>query len=197
MPTQKLTAEIINAAIEGFESQKRRIDSQIDELRQLLNGGSTEAAAESGAPARKRKISAAGRRRMAAAQKARWAKIRGEAEPASSPAAPKPTKQKRKLSAAGRKAISEATKRRWAVKRAEAQKSQTDRRKESGVEEVGRQEVRQEGPEDFGSDRDRHRPISCPANCAIANPDLPGLVTRRWNGTLRPIVAAYCYLLVW
>src|SRR5579862_7005316 len=125
MPTQKLTAEIIHAAIEGFESQKRRIDSQIDELRQLLNGGSAETGTESGTPARKRKISAAGRRRMAAAQKARWAKIRGEAEPASSPAAPKPAKQKRKLSAAGRKEISEATKRRWAAKRAEAQSKPT------------------------------------------------------------------------
>jgi hypothetical protein len=121
MPTPKLTAEIIHAAIEGFESQKRRIDSQIDELRQLLNGGGTEIGAESGTPARKRKISAAGRRRMAAAQKARWAKIRGETEPTSSLAAPKPARQKRKLSAAGRKAISEATKRRWAAKRDEAQ----------------------------------------------------------------------------
>ena len=58
---------------------------------------------------------------MAAAQKARWAKIRGQAEPTSSLAAPKPARQKRTLSAAGRKAISEATKRRWAAKRAEAQ----------------------------------------------------------------------------
>jgi hypothetical protein len=121
MPSPKLTAEIIHAAIEGFESQKRRIDSQIDELRQLLNGDSAETGTESGTLARKRKISAAGRRRMAAAQKARWAKIRGEAEPALSLAAPKQAKQKRKLSAAGRKAISEATKRRWAAKRAEAQ----------------------------------------------------------------------------
>ena len=125
MPTRKLTAEIIHAAIEGFESQKRRIDSQVDELRQLLNGGRPETVTTSGAPARKRKMGAAARRRIAAAQKARWAKIRGEAEPASSPGAPKPTKQKRKLSAAGRKAISEATKRRWALKRAEAQKSQS------------------------------------------------------------------------
>jgi len=123
MPTQKLTAEIIHAAIEGFESQKRRIDSQIDELRQLLNGGGAEPAAESGTPARKRKISAAGRRRMAAAQKARWAKVRGEVEPTSSAAPPKPIK--RKMSAAGRKAISEATKRRWAAKRAEAQSKPT------------------------------------------------------------------------
>jgi hypothetical protein len=131
MPTQKLTAEIINAAIEGFESQKRRIDSQIDELRQLLNGGRPETGTTSAAPARKRKMSAAGRRRIAAAQKARWAKIRWEAEPASSSTAPKPTKQKRKLSAAGRKAISEATKRRWALKRAEAQKSQSTVAKKS------------------------------------------------------------------
>lgn len=118
---QKLTAEIIHAAIEGFESQKRRIDSQIEELRQMLNGGSPERGAESGPPVRKRKISAEGRRRMAAAQKARWAKIRGEAEPTSPLAAPKPATQRRKLSAAGRKAISDATKRRWAAKRAEAQ----------------------------------------------------------------------------
>jgi hypothetical protein len=60
---------------------------------------------------------------MAAAQKARWARIKAEAEPASSPAAAKP--KKRKLSAAGRKAISEATKRRWALKRAEGQKQQS------------------------------------------------------------------------
>src|SRR3954470_14616405 len=123
MPTPKLTAEIINAAIEGFEFQKRRIDSQIDELRQLLNGGRAEGSDKSETPVHKRKISAAGRRRMAAAQKARWAKIRGETEPASSPAAPKPSKPKRKLSAAGRKAISDAPKRRWALKRAEDQKS--------------------------------------------------------------------------
>jgi hypothetical protein len=134
---QKLTAEIIVAAIEGFESQKRRIDSRIDELRQLLGGDRTEPAATSGAPARKRKVSAAGRRKMAAAQKARWAKIRAEAEPASSPAAAKP--EKRKLSAAGRKAISEATKKRWAMKRAEAQKAQsTVARKAAAKKTTGR-----------------------------------------------------------
>jgi|ERR1051326_5687930 hypothetical protein len=121
MPNPKLTAEIIHAAIEGFESRKRRIDSQIEELRQMLNGNRAVVTSETGAPTRKRKISAAGRRRIAAAQKARWAKIRGEAGPTSTPAAPKPARQKRTLSAAGRKAISEATKKRWAAKRAEAQ----------------------------------------------------------------------------
>jgi hypothetical protein len=124
MPTQKLTAEIITAAIEGFESQKRRIDAQIAELRQLLSTDRTEGASQSGAPTPKRKISAAGRRRMAAAQQARWARVRGQFELPAAPSAIKPAKQKRKMSEAGRKAISEASKRRWAVKRANAQKPQ-------------------------------------------------------------------------
>jgi hypothetical protein len=121
MPTQELTAEIITAAIEGFEVQKRRIDSQIAELRQLLNGDRTEpAAAPTSAP--RKKMSAAARHRIAAAQKARWAKARGEEQSAAvTPAAP--AKPKRKLSAAGRRAIVEATKKRWALKRATEKKA--------------------------------------------------------------------------
>ena len=122
MPTQKLTPEIINAAIEGFESQKRRIDSQIAELRQLLSPDSTNVTPAPDVPVRKRKISAAGRRRMAAAQQARWAKVRGEKAPASSPAAPAQAKKKRELSEAGRQAIIEATKKRWALKQAAGKK---------------------------------------------------------------------------
>src|ERR1035441_1642080 len=45
MPTNKLTTEILIAAIEGFGSQKARIDSQIAELRAMLPGGLTEPAA--------------------------------------------------------------------------------------------------------------------------------------------------------
>jgi hypothetical protein len=119
MPTQKLTPEFINAAIEGFESQKRRIDAQLSELKQLLRGNSTEAAVVSEAPRHTRKISAAGRRKIAAAQRARWAKVRGEGDSAAASETPK---RKARLSAAGRKAISEATKRRWALKRAEAER---------------------------------------------------------------------------
>jgi hypothetical protein len=76
MPTQKLSPEIIQAAIEGFESQKRRIDEQIAELRQMLKGDHTapSRAAESTRP--RRTLSAAARKRIAAAQRARWAKVR-------------------------------------------------------------------------------------------------------------------------
>ena len=113
MPTPKLNAEIIAAAIEGFESQKRRIDTQIGELRAILSSGSTEGTATPEAPTRKRKVSAAARRRMAEGQRKRWAATKAE-----SAARPEPAKPKRKISAAGRRAISEASKRHWALKRA-------------------------------------------------------------------------------
>jgi hypothetical protein len=110
----RLTQEIIDAAIEGFESQKKRIDAQIAELRGLSNGNAPEHAA---APPKKRGMSAAGRKAIGEAQRKRWALAKGEAVVAQ-PA----KKAKRKLSAAGRAAIIAATKKRWADKRAEAKK---------------------------------------------------------------------------
>ncbi|MGD0778307.1 MAG: hypothetical protein ABSC05_36455 [Candidatus Solibacter sp.] len=113
MPTQKLTTEIATAAIEGFEQQKRRIDAQIAELRTMLPGGRTEPAATLEAPkGKRRKLSAAARKRIGDAQRKRWAESKGASQPAAASNAPK---RKRKLSAAGRRAISTATKKRWAA----------------------------------------------------------------------------------
>ena len=120
MPKQKLTPEIIAAAIDGYEAQKIRIDGKIAELRAMLPGGSAEpAATPEPAKRKRRKMSAAGRKAIAEAQRKRWAASKKAAGPGPTApqAAPKP---KRKLSAAGRKAISAATKKRWALKRAEA-----------------------------------------------------------------------------
>lgn len=113
----KLTPEILNAAIEGFEAQKRRIDNQIAELRQMLGSGPSRNQPE--AASSKRKISAAARRRMALGQRKRWAAIKSTAE-SSSQAAQEPAKPKRKLSAAGKAAIVDALKKRWATKEVEA-----------------------------------------------------------------------------
>jgi len=113
----KLTQEIIAAAIEGFQSQKRQIDDQIAELRSMLIGNPTKNAPPEVAPGKRKKFSAAVRRKMALAQKARWAKTKGEAEPPVRRETPKP---RRKLSAAGRAAIIAATKKMWAAKRAAA-----------------------------------------------------------------------------
>ena len=119
MTTQKLTRPIIEAAILGFESQREKLTEHIAELRAMLNGRPAESTPRSETPKRRRrKMSAAGRKAIAEAQKARWAKIRGVN--AGSPNAARP---KRKLSAAGRKAIIAAAKRRWALKRAEAAKA--------------------------------------------------------------------------
>src|SRR5689334_15121344 len=99
MPTQTLNPDIILAAIEGFQQQKLRIDQQISDLRSMLPGGRTEPAATPEAPTgKRRKISAAARKRMKEGQQRRWAKIRGEAESPSSTVPPEPVKPKRKLS---------------------------------------------------------------------------------------------------
>ena len=60
---------------------------------------------------RTRKISAAGRARIAAAQRARWAKIKGKHAKAATP-------KKRTMSAAARKKIASAQRARWAKVRA-------------------------------------------------------------------------------
>jgi hypothetical protein len=110
MPTQKLTTEILTAAIEGFESQKRRIDAQIAEIRAMLPGGRTEPPTTPEVPkGKRRKLSAAARKRIGDAQRRRWAASKGTSQPATQAEAPK---RKRKLSAAGKRAIVEATKKR-------------------------------------------------------------------------------------
>jgi hypothetical protein len=73
MPTQRLTSEILSAAIDGFEAQKKRIDAQIAEIRQMLDGNRPEPAVVAAPAKRRRKMSAAARKRIAAAQRRRWA----------------------------------------------------------------------------------------------------------------------------
>jgi hypothetical protein len=115
MPTPRLTPELIAAAVEGYESQKARIDSKIAELRAILSGGSAETAATPEAPKRKRrKMSAAGRKAIAEAQRKRWAASKKATEPAPQEA-PKP---KRRISKEGLARIVAATKKRWAAVRA-------------------------------------------------------------------------------
>ena len=126
MPTTKLTSELITAAIEGYQTQRSRIDAQIAQLRAMLSGGPAASDAAGKAPARKRKISAAARHRMAMAQRARWARIKaGAAQGAAQTSAAK----KPRISAAGLKRIIAANKKRWALKRAEAGKAQAAAKK--------------------------------------------------------------------
>jgi hypothetical protein len=115
MLTRQLTSEILDAAIEGFEARKLRIDAQIAQVRQLMNGH-RPVAAETSEPQKRarRKMSAAARKRMGDAQRKRWAATKDGTQAASKATA----RPKRKLSAAGRAAIVAALKKRWAAKKA-------------------------------------------------------------------------------
>ena len=112
---------LLSMALVGYESEKAKIEAVIAEIRAELaqrSPGRPRAVASETAPAslRKRTMSTSARRRIAIAQKKRWAAFKK--------AKATPVKPKRKLSAAGRKAIIEAVRKRWAaVRKAKAQKS--------------------------------------------------------------------------
>src|SRR6516225_2172114 len=122
--SNSLNPQIIAAAIEGFESQKKRLDAQIRELRAMLNGGHTKSAAAEPPKPKRRRISAARPKRIAEAQRKQWAETKQQSAPSLQAVTSEAPKRKRRLSAAGRKRIIEATKRRWALKRAELEQAQ-------------------------------------------------------------------------
>src|SRR5215471_15244184 len=115
---QKLTQEMITAAVAGFQAQKRHIDSIIAELRNMLHARHSVVAAASSKP--ERKISLASRRRMALAQKRKRAAIKGHLQADS---AASPHRLKGRISEEGRKRIMAATKKRWALIRVQEAKA--------------------------------------------------------------------------
>ena len=104
-------------------SIKEEIASLEQKLAKMAGGKALPAKSPEGPVKKARKgISSAGRARIAAAQKARWAKVKGTVPPpVAKPAivkASKPTKKaKRKLSPEGRAKIVTALKKRWAEKK--------------------------------------------------------------------------------
>jgi peptidoglycan hydrolase CwlO-like protein len=107
---QKLTPEILVAALAGFEEQKNQIDSKIAEVRSMLDGGGhSEPTASTETAKPRKKFSAATRRKMALAQRARYSKLKG-----SGPMQAVTAKPKRKVSKAARKKMAAAQKARWA-----------------------------------------------------------------------------------
>ena len=68
-------ASLLEAALEGLELQRQRIEEQMRQVRALLGKRGPSATTEA-VPARKRQLSSAARKRIAAAQKKRWADYR-------------------------------------------------------------------------------------------------------------------------
>jgi hypothetical protein len=92
--TERLSEDVLNAALEGLEAQKQKLDEQIQQVRSMLGMGGVRRG-------RPPKAAATQEVRAAPAKKAR---------------------RKRKLSAEGRKRIIEATRKRWAAYRAKKEK---------------------------------------------------------------------------
>jgi len=106
---------------ERAQSQVERLGSAISVLEDLVgrNGSRTvRTRARSG-----RVVSAAARRRMAAAQRARWAKVRTQSQTNSSAKSSGTATAKRTLSVAARRKIAAAQRARWA--RVKAQRKAT------------------------------------------------------------------------
>ena len=115
----KIDNAILEMAIVGYQSELERLSAKIADIKaQLGQRGpgrpkAAAAATDHAALPKRRTISKAGRARIAAAQRARWAAQKQQQVQPAEPAKPR----KRKFSAAGLKAIREATKKRWAAYR--------------------------------------------------------------------------------
>ena len=73
--SKDLDTSMLAAALMGYRSQLDHVNGKIEEIRSRL-GGRKVAAFIDGMPKRKHRISAAGRARIAEAQRKRWAKAR-------------------------------------------------------------------------------------------------------------------------
>ncbi len=75
-------SSFLAAALEGLELQRQRIEDQIQQVRAMLGGRAVKASVTGAIldrPVRKRRLSAAARKRIALAQKRRWAEYRKKA----------------------------------------------------------------------------------------------------------------------
>ena len=95
----------LRLVVKQLQQERNRLSSQMEVINRAI---SALDGVSSNGTGRTRGISAAGRARIAAAQKARWAKIKGR-KSASAPDA-----NKRTMSAGARRRIAAAQKARWA-----------------------------------------------------------------------------------
>src|SRR5260370_1065840 len=115
--------DLLQAALSGLELQRGKIDAHIAQVRGMLGKkrpgrrrkeviATTAADTPAAMPPRKRaRFSAETRARMAAAQRKRWANVKGV-----QPTAPaKSARKKRRISLEGRKRMADAARRPWAA----------------------------------------------------------------------------------
>jgi hypothetical protein len=109
-PMAKFDIDTLQAALVGYQHQLDQFTAKIEEIRRQIAGGPAGSAPPAPATTR-RTMSAAARKRTAAAQRARWQAYHAEHGQPKRPAG------KRKLSPEGRARIIAALKKRWASKK--------------------------------------------------------------------------------
>jgi hypothetical protein len=115
----------LNNALQELRAERSRAQLHVEKLDQAisviesLNGSGTSGSATQP----KRIITAASRRKMALAQKARWARVGKEIKPAVVATKTSSSAAKRTMSASARRKIAVAQKARWAKVRAEQKKA--------------------------------------------------------------------------
>jgi hypothetical protein len=106
---------LLELALKGLEAERATIDGEIIQIKSQLNPQSTTAqtvpALSPTAPSKKRRMSAAARRRVSEGMKRRYAEMRKAAQPRHAESGGS------RLTAAGRKRLSDLMKKRWADRR--------------------------------------------------------------------------------
>jgi hypothetical protein len=130
MPRKLDDIEILQAALAGLQHQASEIQNKMAEICARIGGSQRSLPAENSPPPKTRVLSAAGRRRIAAAQRKRWAAYRKAVRGSITVdglVSTEPGAGSRRLSPEAKERISEANKKRWAAfrlaKAAEASQS--------------------------------------------------------------------------
>ena len=133
-PVYVTSMDISVKALEEAVSIRRQIDNLERRLSSILGGAP---ARPTTAPARSgRYFSPSTRAKLAAAAKARWARLKGGTKPA-------PTRKKGALTPAGRRKLSELMKARWAARRKGAGTKAAPSAKKGGLTPAGRRKLSQ------------------------------------------------------
>ena len=121
---RRIDRSLLEMALAGYQAKREEVVQKMADIKRQLGAEAAPVAARTGEGKRRRKMSAAGRKAIAEAQRKRWAASKKSTEPSAAPEAPK---AKPRLSEAGRAAIIAGTKKRWALKRAEAKRAATNK----------------------------------------------------------------------
>lgn len=115
-------------ALAQFRGERKRAQEQVEKFDAVIRGiesliGRNGSEATSGMTQPKHPVSVASRRKMALAQKARWAKVRKESQPAPVVKKTSTAPVKRTMSAAARRKIAAFQRARWARVKAAQKKA--------------------------------------------------------------------------